>query len=110
MSDQWSFGDEYERDLELTQGPAVCHHCGAPAAKEVPASYARCQACKRLLHTCYNCALYNGVGCLIRSLDMRREGAEIGQFCPSFVWRKDQAGEPDNAPDGEPSENSHPGK
>jgi len=66
------------------------HHCGAPAPDEIPASYRRCQGCKRLLHTCYNCALYNGVGCLIRSPYMRHEGAEIGQFCPSFMWRKDQ--------------------
>jgi hypothetical protein len=99
MSNQWSFGDGFDRAPDLTPGPALCHHCGAPAPEVVPASLARCQACKRLLHTCYNCALYNGTGCLIRSLDMHREGAEIGQFCPGFVWRKDQGNEADDTPE-----------
>ena len=103
MSDRWSFGDECERALNLTPGPAMCHHCGAPAPDRVPTSYERCQDCKRLLHTCYNCALYNGIGCLIRSTDMHREGAAIGQFCPSFVWRKDQTLEGDDSSDTEAS-------
>ena len=99
MSDRWSFGDELDKELDLQPGQAMCHHCGAPAPEGMPAYLARCQVCKRLLHTCYNCALYNGIGCLVRSLDMHREGAEIGQLCPSFRWRRDAAISPDDVPE-----------
>ena len=88
MSYDWSFGDDQDLDQSLVPARHRCYNCLSPAPDDVPAVQARCEVCGFHLHTCPNCALYNGIACMIREPAFWSDSAVIGKFCTSFVWRE----------------------
>jgi hypothetical protein len=91
MPTEWSFGDDESLEDLFKPGEPRCSHCGAGAPEGLPDSYARCSVCDYHLRTCPNCMFFNGLGCLILEPHVWSDGAIMGKFCPSFVWRQGQS-------------------
>ncbi len=82
---EWDFGREVTL-LPSRPGRPFCRFCGAPAPEGIPGPYDRCAVCHRILHTCYNCAFYDGLGCLLLLPYVSAEHGLPGQHCPEFRW------------------------
>lgn len=86
----WDFGDEVDVGPLAEPGQPKCYHCSAPVPEGIPDPGARCEVCHFHLHTCPNCILYDGIGCLILSPYMWGESSIMGQDCPYFQWRQER--------------------
>ena len=89
MSPRVSLGGQLI-DIPFEPGIPRCHHCGALAPEGIPEGHARCESCHLLLHACRNCLLVMGRGCLIRSPFRWPAPGLPGQYCPEFIWGRDE--------------------